>query len=116
MTRFGASADAVAAHFQGLAGESIRIGRGAALVEATAWRSPQPLLFASDTGAGALIEFEAWEWHLAAGALGDLERPRPGDRITAADGRVYEVVSAPGGACYSGDAILRIHTRLVEEA
>ena len=41
-------------------------------------------------------------------------KPERGDMITAADGRVYEVLPVPGGQPYSGDALLRVHTKLVE--
>jgi hypothetical protein len=110
---FEDSAAAVAGVFAGAAGETIQYQRGETSVEATAWRSPQPLAFAADLGAGVLVEYESWEWHLAAAALEDLARPEQGDRIEAADGRIYEVLPVPGMGCYVGDALLRIHTKRI---
>jgi len=114
MGLFEDSAAAVAGVFAGAAGETVQYRRGAGCVDLTAWRSPQPLAFAVDSGQGVLVEYQSWEWHLTAADLGELAAPEQGDRIEAADGRVYEVLAMPGQKCYIGDALLRVHTKRIE--
>jgi hypothetical protein len=114
MGLFDDSAAALAGVFADAAGETVHYARGDLAVDPVAWRSPEPATLAVDSGAGALIEYESWEWHLGASALGSLAPPQPGDRITAADGRVYEVLRVPGLGCYAGDALLRVHTKRIE--
>ena len=106
---------AVAAVFLGAAGEDVQYRRGLAALRLTAWRSPQPVVFGVDAGQGAVIQYQSWEWHLRAADLGSLKAPEPRDRIEAADGRVYEVLEVPGQACYHPGALLRIHTKFVDE-
>jgi hypothetical protein len=113
MGLFEDSAAALAGVFAGAAGETVQYRRGETEVDLVAWRSPQPLAFAVDSGAGVLVEYESWEWHLEASALGELVAPECGDRLTAADGRTYEVLPVPGMGCYVGDALLRVHTKKV---
>jgi len=115
MGLFETSADLVAAVFEGAAGETVTYWRGQESLSVQAWRSPQPAVFAVDDGAGALVEYESWEWHLRAAVLESLGRPEPGDRLTAADGRVYEVLRIPGQGHYVGDRLFRLHTKKVED-
>jgi len=112
---FANATAALAATMEGAAGEIVRWDRGGVSLSLTAWRSPQPAAFSTLDGAGAVVEYESWEWHCRAAALGTLGKPERGDLITAADARVYEVLPVPGGQPYSGDALLRVHTKLVEE-
>jgi hypothetical protein len=90
--------------------------RGGAVLTVTAWRSPEPQAFAVDDGQGVLVSYESWEWHLESSQLGELSRPERGDRITAADGRMYEVLPPPGQQCFIGDKLLRVHTKFVGNA
>jgi hypothetical protein len=114
MTIFADSEALLGAVFASAVGETVGYARGETSLSLTAWRSPGPATFGVDQGGGVLVEFESWEWHLVAGVLGDFGVPAIADRITAADGRVYEVVAPPGGQCYVGDTVLRIHTKRVE--
>jgi len=114
MTIFSDSEARLGAVYASAVGETVGYSRGDTSASLAAWRSPQPQAFGVDQGGGVLVEFESWEWHLAAADLGDLGVPAIADRITAADGRVYEVVAPPGGQSYVGDALLRIHTKHVE--
>jgi hypothetical protein len=111
---FENSRRALAGVFAGVAGEHIRYGRGDQVVGVIAWRSPEPASLAVDSGGGALVEYESWEWHLEAISLGELTAPEPGDWIEAADGRTYEVLRIPGMGCFAGDQLLRIHTKRIE--
>jgi len=110
---FEDSAAALARLMAGACGETVQYERGETVVCLTAWRSPEAVAFAVDSGAGVLVEYQSWEWHLEAVALGQLARPEQGDRIEAADGRAYEVLAMPGQKCYIGDALLRVHTKRV---
>lgn len=110
---FDVSAAALADVFAGACGETVSYSRDSSSVDLVAWRSPLVVALAVDSGDGALIQYESWEWHLAAADLEGLGLPEPGDRIAAADDRTYEVLEIPGMGCYVGDVLLRVHTKLV---
>lgn len=72
-------------------------------------------------GDGSAVTATVRDFLIAAAALrlgGRAAEPEPGDRITAADGGIYEVVRLADGRCWrpSGTAgtTLRIHTQLLE--
>ncbi len=113
MSIFADSTAALGQVFADAAGETVTYRRDAISAEITAWRSPEPALFAVDAGGGVVETYESWEWHCQASALGALGTPVAGDRIVAADGRTYEVLALPGQQAFIGDALLRIHTKRV---
>ena len=109
---------ALAAALSGACGVAVTYRRGETAVEATAWRSYRTGQV--DAGTGILEEFETWDWLLPAAALGALAPPRPGDRIAAPDGAVYEVAGLAGQRHYqysdAAKTVVRIHTKLVAAA
>jgi len=114
MSIFADAAAGLADAMEGAAGETVTWERGGDSIRVLAWRSPQPAAFSTLDAAGAVVEYESWEWHCRLASLGALGRPERGDLITAADGRIYEVLPPPGGQPVSGNSLLRVHTKLIE--
>lgn len=94
---FAIAGAALAASMAALHGQAATYARGDLSASVTAWLSVAN--GAVVDGGGAAIEYESWDWTVPASALVDtgFGDPESGDRITAADGKVYEVMPPLGG-------------------
>jgi hypothetical protein len=120
MSVFATALAAAQSIVRDVAGEAVTYTRGGSYVTiAAAVPAATRVDMAGDDGSAVTATIR--DYLVAAAALvlgGATVEPEPGDRVTAADGTVYEVVRLADGRCWrpSGTAgtTLRIHTQLIE--
>jgi hypothetical protein len=116
---FANASAALAASMAALHGQTVTYARGDLSASVTAWLSTASGAVV-DAG-GAVLEYESWDWTVPADAISEFVEPKGGDRITAADGKAYEVMPPLGGDraflwLDSAQTLFLVHAKKVEGA